>query len=128
MTRLSASARSRPRPGSSSRWLLWMPAVMVGALFYWTVALGLGGRKLNCCTKLHCASGHEYFLQNQAGAGSWDYEGDAGNRSALINLPNRGSVLRQSSSGSPMVMMRMTRLENAVSRESNAESLWPSPA
>jgi hypothetical protein len=32
------------------------------------VALDLGRRKRNCRPKLHCASGHDYFLQNQAGA------------------------------------------------------------
>ncbi len=28
------------------RWFLWFPVVMVGSLFYWTVALGLGGLSL----------------------------------------------------------------------------------
>ena len=28
------------------RWLVWVPVLMVGSLFYWTVALGLGGMSL----------------------------------------------------------------------------------
>jgi hypothetical protein len=28
------------------RWLVWVPVLMVASLFYWTVALGLGGMSL----------------------------------------------------------------------------------
>jgi hypothetical protein len=40
-----------------SRWLLWMPALMVGALFYWTVALGLGGLSLVAVSALSSVDG-----------------------------------------------------------------------
>jgi hypothetical protein len=36
----------RSHGGRVTRWVVWMPLVLVGALFYWTIALGLGGLSL----------------------------------------------------------------------------------
>ena len=53
MTRLSHS----PSPRSLGRWVVWMPALLVGALFYWTVALGLGGLSLLAVSALSGTDG-----------------------------------------------------------------------
>jgi hypothetical protein len=37
---------------STSRWLIWTPLLLVAALLYWTVALGLGGLSLMTVTVL----------------------------------------------------------------------------
>jgi hypothetical protein len=37
---------------SAARWLLLLPVLMVGALFYWTVALGLGALSLAAVSAL----------------------------------------------------------------------------
>lgn len=34
------------------RWYIWVPVVMVASLFYWTVALGLGGLSLMAASAL----------------------------------------------------------------------------
>ena len=62
MTRLSATGSHRPPPrhsrqGSKGRWLLWMPALMVGALFYWVVALGMGSLSLVAVSAISGAGG-----------------------------------------------------------------------
>jgi hypothetical protein len=38
--------RSLPRAPVFTRWVIWLPAMMVGAMLYWTMALGLGGLSL----------------------------------------------------------------------------------
>lgn len=51
-----SSRRSR-RSRSMARWLVWMPAVMVGSLVYWTAALGLGGLSLVAVSAIAGAGG-----------------------------------------------------------------------
>jgi hypothetical protein len=39
------------------RWLLWIPVLMIAALLYWTVALGLGALSLMAVTQLSVGEG-----------------------------------------------------------------------
>jgi len=52
----SGSQRRSPEVRSISRWLAWTPLMMVAALLYWTVALGLGCFSLMAVTALSGSS------------------------------------------------------------------------
>jgi hypothetical protein len=47
---------SRICRSSGNRWLVWIPVMMVAALLYWTVALGLGGLSLMAVSTLSGAA------------------------------------------------------------------------
>jgi hypothetical protein len=47
----------RGSPFAMARWLFWIPVVMVASLFYWTVALGLGGLSLMAVSALSGSDG-----------------------------------------------------------------------
>jgi len=47
---------SRHSPGSAT-WVAWLPLLFVGAMLFWTIALGLGGLSLVTVTALSAADG-----------------------------------------------------------------------
>ena len=46
------SAQTRRTVGTTFRWLVLLPVLMVGSLLYWSVALGLGGMSLMAASAL----------------------------------------------------------------------------
>ena len=50
---------SRISRSSGNRWLVWIPVMMVAALLYWTVALGLGGLSLMAVSTLSAGAALE---------------------------------------------------------------------
>jgi len=46
------SAQTRRTVGTTFRWLVLLPAFMVGSLLYWSVAIGLGGMSLMAASAL----------------------------------------------------------------------------
>ncbi|HEY2730195.1 MAG TPA: hypothetical protein VGK52_09635 [Polyangia bacterium] len=46
------SAQTRRTVGTTFRWLVLLPVLMVGSLLYWSVAIGLGGMSLMAASAL----------------------------------------------------------------------------
>ena len=46
------SAQTRRTVGTTFRWIVLLPVLMVGSLLYWSVALGLGGMSLMAASAL----------------------------------------------------------------------------
>jgi hypothetical protein len=46
------SAQTRRTAGTTFRWIVLLPVLMVGSLLYWSVAIGLGGMSLMAASAL----------------------------------------------------------------------------